>query len=85
MSRDARLPCVEEDDFEDTEPRFDEDEDEDVEELLDLEVVDALDFSLKWVSKCCFILSARVNFFWQPGKVHWTAFSAVWILEWREA
>jgi hypothetical protein len=31
------------------------------------------------------MLSARVNFFWQPAKVHWTAFSAVWILEWREA
>jgi hypothetical protein len=35
------------------------------------------DLSLKWVSRCCFMLSARVNFFWQPAKVHWTAFSAV--------
>lgn len=31
------------------------------------------------------MLSARVNFFWHPGYVHCTAFSAVWILEWREA
>jgi hypothetical protein len=31
------------------------------------------------------MLSARVNFFWQPWYVQWTAFSAVWILEWRDA
>jgi hypothetical protein len=40
-----------------------------------------LERSLLWVSRCCFMLSARVNFFWQPGQVQLTAFSAVWILE----
>jgi hypothetical protein len=69
---------VEHDDLEETELRF---VDEDMEELFDLEELDALDLSLKWVSRCCFILSARVNFLWQPANVHWTAFSAVWILE----
>ena len=41
--------------------------------------------SLLCVSKCCFMLSARVNFFWQPGWTQPTAFSAVWILECRDA
>jgi hypothetical protein len=31
------------------------------------------------------MLSARVNFFAQAGKVHWTPFSAVWILECLDA
>jgi hypothetical protein len=31
------------------------------------------------------MLSARVNFLVHPGKEQGTAFSAVWILEWREA
>jgi len=31
------------------------------------------------------MLSARVNFLGQPLKEQGTAFSAVWILEWREA
>jgi hypothetical protein len=35
------------------------------------------DLSLKWVSRCCFMLSARVNFLGQPLKEHGTAFSAV--------
>jgi hypothetical protein len=43
------------------------------------------DLPLKWVSRCCFMLSARVNFFWQPAYEQATAFSAVWILEWRDA
>ena len=33
--------------------------------------------SLKCVSRCCFMLSARVNFLLQPANVHCTAFSAV--------
>lgn len=37
------------------------------------------------VEKCCFMLSDRVNHFWQPGKLHLTPRGAVWILEWREA
>jgi hypothetical protein len=47
--------------------------------------VDNRGFSLKCVSRCCFMLSARVNFLVQPSKEQGTAFSAVWILEWREA
>jgi len=53
--------------------------------MLGLEPPDDRLFSLKCVSRCCFMLSARVNFLVQPLKVHWTAFSAVWILECREA
>jgi hypothetical protein len=32
---------------------------------------------LKCVSRCCFMLSERVNFFAQPSKVQHTPFSAV--------
>jgi len=47
--------------------------------------IEERDFSFVWVSRCCFMLSARVNFLGQPFHVHDTAFSAVWILECREA
>ncbi len=40
---------------------------------------------LKCVSRCCFMLSERVNFLVQPSKVQHTAFSAVWIFAWRDA
>jgi len=62
----------------------------DADDLLSLEDVDVLDedardLSLKCVSRCCFMLSARVNFLEQFGNEQGTAFSAVWILECREA
>lgn len=47
-------------DFEDTDARFDDELKE--EDLEDLDELEDLDLSLKWVSRCCFILSARVNF-----------------------
>lgn len=49
----------EDDDLEDIEPRLEEEE---TDELLDFDEVEDLDLSLKWVSRCCFMLSARVNF-----------------------
>ena len=39
------------------------------------------DRSFVCVSRCCFMLSARVNFFWHAGQEQETPFSAVWILE----
>lgn len=33
--------------------------------------------SLEWVSRCCFMLSDRVNFLLQPSHVQLTPFSAV--------
>jgi hypothetical protein len=63
----------------------DDDDDEDLDPDEPEGLVEERDLPLEWVSRCCFMLSARVNFLVQPGWVHGTAFSAVWILEWREA
>jgi hypothetical protein len=49
--------------------------------LLLLPEVLERDLSLLCVSRCCFMLSARVNFFGHPSYVQCTPFSAVWILE----
>jgi hypothetical protein len=46
---------------------------------------DALGLSFLWVSRCCFMLSERVNLRLHPDQLHGTVFSAVWILAWREA
>jgi hypothetical protein len=62
-----------------------EDDDEEDAEWDDLCEVVERERSLKCVSRCCFMLSARVNFFIQPAKEHPTAFSAVCIFEWRDA
>ena len=60
------LLCVDVVDLDETEARLDE-----LMALLDdLEEPEDLDLSLKCVSRCCFMLSARVNFLWQPGYVH---------------
>ena len=39
--------------------------------------VEALGLSFLWVSRCCFMLSERVNLLLQPGQEHGTVFSAV--------